>query len=266
MIWVLLICAFEAIAAKPIQNCGLSRIVRNGDRIVGGRSAIRGEFPWQSSLRYKPLFFPPTHLCGATILNERWLVTAAHCVDGRSKRSFDIVVGVNNLNEKNITRFLIDRIVVHEKFDLRTFMNDIALIRVQTPIPLRGDVTGVCLPSPGQNTKGFVTVSGWGATTDGGKGSSILQAVEIPLVPQEICQAVYGPEGFSKEAMLCAGVPQGGTDSCQGDSGGPLIQQERGRAVLVGVVSWGIGCALPGLPGVYTRVSNYIPWIHENVL
>ncbi|GFU39736.1 trypsin-1 [Trichonephila clavipes] len=248
-----------------LENCGLADVVQNGDRIVGGRDAVIGEYPWQVSLKFSNFFIKSTHLCGATILNQRWIITAAHCVHRRSTRNFQVVIGINSQKEKKIDSYKVDKIKVHEQFDPETFLNDIAVIHVSKPLLLSAQVNGICLPQVEQNVTGFATTTGWGATTEDGEMSTVLQSVDLPLIPSEKCLDIFGPENFSSSEMLCAGELEGGHDSCQGDSGGPLIQQQNGRAVLIGIVSWGVGCARPDFPGVYTRVSHYIEWIQNNV-
>lgn len=99
-----------------------------------------------------------------------------------------------------------------------------------------------------------------------GETSDTLKAVEVTIVPQNTCESIYGGNDVIFPSMLCAGEPEGGKDSCQGDSGGPLIQYKDDRATLLGVVSFGVGCGRPGIPGVYTAVSHFVPWIltHAN--
>ncbi|XP_035223131.1 trypsin-1-like isoform X2 [Stegodyphus dumicola] len=266
LIFLMLGIAFsESKKSVTLKDCGTSRVVNGGDRIVGGRNALDGEFPWQVSLRFTNSFIPPTHICGGTILNQRWIITAAHCVDKRAVENFVVVVGIKNQGAKNVVSLLVDKIRVHEKFDPETFLNDIAVLRVKKPILLSSYVNGICLPPVDQNVTGFATATGWGDTQEGGNMSNLLKAVELPLIPQFACEILLGPESFSVKAMLCAGDLDGGLDTCQGDSGGPLIQYKDQKAFLVGVVSWGVGCARRGLPGVYSRVPNYIKWIEEHV-
>ncbi|GIY61335.1 transmembrane protease serine 3 [Caerostris darwini] len=261
-----LLAAVRSQQALELQSCGLSDIDQNGDRIVGGRDATIDEYPWQVSLKFKNFFIKPTHLCGGTILNEQWIVTAAHCVYKRLPRNFEVAVGITSQDEKIFNSYKVDKIKVHEQFKPDTFLNDIAIIQVKSAIEFSSQVNGICLPQVEHNVTGLATTTGWGATLEDGDMSSILQAVEVPLIPQSKCLDLFGPDNFSASAMLCAGKLEGGIDSCQGDSGGPLIQKQNGRQVLIGVVSWGVGCARPDFPGVYSRVSHYIDWIKNNIV
>lgn len=129
-----------------------------------------------------------------------------------------------------------------------------------------GSVNRVCLPKPntdytvGENA----TVSGWGVMTEGeGTISNVLNAVEVPIVSYEECKEAYGQR--VNRDHVCAGLKQGGKDSCQGDSGGPLVRRRGSQSELVGIVSFGYGCAQAGSPGVYTKVANYIDWIERNL-
>ncbi|GFS40436.1 serine proteinase stubble [Nephila pilipes] len=211
-IWVTAVQSQQLIT---LEKCGLADVVQNGDRIVGGRDAAVGEYPWQVSLKFKNFFIKPTHLCGATILNERWIITAAHCVYRRSVRNFQVVVGINSQEEKKTDFYTVDRIKVHEQFDPETFLNDIAVIQVNKPLLLSTQVNGICLPQVEQNVTGFATTTGWGATLEDGDMSNVLQTVELPLIPSAKCLDIFGPENFSSSEMLCAGELEGGLDSCQ---------------------------------------------------
>jgi len=110
-------------------------------------------------------------------------------------------------------------------------------------------------------------VTGWGTLSEGGFGlPNVLHKVTVPVVSDEDCNESYSGNGYSvADSMICAGLPDGGKDSCQGDSGGPFIAGEPGSEELIGIVSWGIGCARKGYPGVYTEVSYFVDWIMETM-
>merc|ERR1711989_70494 len=118
------------------------------------------------------------------------------------------------------------------------------------------------LPAPMQDTAAgsMVTVTGWGTTSEGALGlPNVLHKVDVPVVSDEECNAAYGAAGYAAaDSMICAGLPEGGKDSCQGDSGGPFICGEAGSEQSIGIVSWGVGCARPGYPGVYTQTSYFV--------
>ncbi|KAK8761462.1 hypothetical protein V5799_027269 [Amblyomma americanum] len=149
--------------------------------------------------------------------------------------------------------------------------DDIALLRLDEPFNLdesEGCVAAICLPDAGYQVRDNIVVSGWGTTREGGSLSMDLMAVSVPVTSDVNCalqyvQASTLTSAYDKQTMFCAGAPMGGKDSCQGDSGGPAIQYSNGTAVLVGIVSFGQGCARLTHAGVYTRVSNYIDWIEE---
>lgn len=149
---------------------------------------------------------------------------------------------------------------------------DIAILKTATPMSWvltsdgNGSVNRVCLPYPGESYRAGenVTVSGWGVLeSNEGSISNVLNAVQVPIVSYEECRLAYGSR-VNKD-HVCAGERQGGKDSCQGDSGGPLVRQINGRTELVGIVSFGYGCAQAGSPGVYTKVSSYIDWIQRHL-
>lgn len=124
-------------------------------------------------------------------------------------------------------------------------------------------IRGICLPKANEEFEGNSTVTGWGRTSEGEGRSETLQAAEIPLMTDQVCRKYYGRK--IADTMVCAGYEEGGRDSCQGDYGGPLTKAFENRYILVGVVSWGYGCARPGNPGVYTQVSKYVPCIRSVV-
>jgi len=147
--------------------------------------------------------------------------------------------------------------------------NDIAAIRLTTPLTLNGDtVNAICLPDASLRATGTAVVTGWGATREGGAVSNQLMEVSVPIVDDQTCDDLYaevGGSGMIFDSMICAGdVEDGGVDSCQGDSGGPFIVPGNNSSwVLAGVVSWGYGCAEPGFPGVYTEVAYFVDWIEK---
>ncbi|XP_075748473.1 trypsin-1-like [Rhipicephalus microplus] len=150
--------------------------------------------------------------------------------------------------------------------------DDIAILRLQEPFDFEGSdgcVSTVCLPEPNRKMRDAIVVSGWGTTREGGRISTELLAVSVRVSDDMYCAVQYlQPSSlttaYDKETMFCAGELFGGKDSCQGDSGGPAIQYRNGTALLVGIVSFGRGCARLTHAGVYTRVSNYIDWIQEH--
>ncbi|ROT72258.1 CUB-serine protease [Penaeus vannamei] len=156
----------------------------------------------------------------------------------------------------------IAEIKVHPGYDSNTLDNDIALLKLADPIEFPDDnrIAPVCLPTAGEMYADVdATITGWGAQQQGGSTSAVLFEVTVPTMTNAVCDTKYS--GQITANMICAGIPEGGKDSCQGDSGGPMIVEENGKWKLVGVVSWGYGCAQPNKPGVYARVTRYLDWI-----
>lgn len=240
-------------------------------KIVGGQPAAPGEFPWQVSLSVAWIADPSqAHFCGGSIYNERWIVTAAHCLQNLGVDEVKVVSGVDPL-VSGANRRPIARLIVHKGYDSVSKDNDAALIELAESIPLQGREHSVPILEASDEvsllTKNrMLTVSGWGATGEGGATVAKLQKVDVPFVSREACNDFLSYDGRITENMICAGRAAGGQDSCQGDSGGPLIHRSSdGAARLVGIVSWGDGCARPGRYGVYTRVSRYADWIRRCV-
>lgn len=262
-----------AVGAAPPQDV-------NSPEIVGGQEADPGEWPWQVALVRKGADLYQNQFCGGTIIAADWVVTAAHCVKDNNDNtvapnSLDVVAGVHNLSNPNpnFQRRTIAQIVVHPGWTKGTFNNDIALLRLSTPIAER-NASGGTLPikyaklvpaNVGDLAGKNVTVTGWGnraASPPGGNNyPSKLHEVVIPVATNAACANAYAPDPITAN-MLCAGAA--GKDSCQGDSGGPVVYNNGGKWQLAGIVSWGIGCANPAVKnlGVYARVSRYIAWIN----
>uniref|UniRef100_A0A3B4TG24 trypsin n=1 Tax=Seriola dumerili TaxID=41447 RepID=A0A3B4TG24_SERDU len=220
-------------------------------RIIGGQEVWPYSIKYQASLQSED----GQHYCGGTLVHPQWVVSAAHCW----KRSSRMRVV---LSEHSLTRtegfeqiFNVSKIYVHN-YNYKTFNNDIMLIKLSEPAQLNANVQPAVLPD--ENTPQLYddvcTVSGWGVTKIYSFYlSPVLRAVDVRVQPY--CSYYYW--GRITSNMLCAGSRLGGKDSCQGDSGGPLIC----NGYFEGIVSWGISCANPYFPGVYTKVRNYVQWI-----
>lgn len=239
--------------------------------IIGGGPADPGEYPWQAALLQANT--GQWWGCGGSLISPSWVATAAHCVSEggsvvTSPSALHVVVGRHDLTTNAGQRIPVAEVHVHPNYNPVTFDSDIALLRLRYPATLTTTVQPIALATAGHAAlfaPGVeATVTGWGTRTEGALDfPNELYEVNVPIVAQDICAFTYAAQGAQiTNNMLCAGVPIGGKDACQGDSGGPLIVPDGvGGFKLAGVVSWGIGCARPGLPGVYTRVANFIDWI-----
>ncbi|KAH8405687.1 hypothetical protein KR215_006567, partial [Drosophila sulfurigaster] len=222
-------------------------------RIIGGEVTSTYYVPYQVSLRRRTSSSSAyAHTCGGCLISDRAILTAAHCVYNRLAENFLIVAGTevrSGMDGGVVTRA--EKLLPHEQYNASITDNDIALIFVSPPFPVgthqKIATIQVAKERPVAGT--VAKVSGWGTTTEGGLASMQLQQVQVSLMDNAECQAPYTWRPIS-EGMLCAAVPGGGKDACQGDSGGPLVVDNQ----LLGIVSWGEGCARPDYPGVYAAV------------
>lgn len=171
-----------------------------------------------------------------------------------------------------VMQVLADTVIVHPNYDSKTLENDLALIKLKKPVPYREDIQPICLPALNEDFTGLDGyATGWGLTDfDKRQLPDTLQIVRLPIISNKRCQSMYRKAGHDKhitEMDLCAGYAKGGMDSCEGDSGGPLIVRRPNdqRWTLAGIVSNGVKCGEPLLPGVYTRVSRFVPWVLEQM-
>ncbi|XP_029301572.1 ST14 transmembrane serine protease matriptase a [Cottoperca gobio] len=250
------------------ENCDCGRSVfKTSSRIVGGQDTEVGEFPWQVSLHIKGY----GHVCGASIIGSRWLVTAAHCVqdDGKTRYSqpgtWEAFLGLHT--QRNIVSSVVKknlkRVISHPNYNAYTFDNDIALMELDSPVAYSDYIRPICLPAPQHDfpSGDIVWITGWGATREGGFAATVLQKAKVRIINHSVCDELM--DGQITSRMFCAGVLTGGVDACQGDSGGPLSSPASSRMFLAGVVSWGDGCARRNKPGIYTAVTKFRGWIKE---
>ncbi|XP_044279639.1 cationic trypsin-3-like isoform X2 [Varanus komodoensis] len=222
------------------------------DKIVGGYDCRKNSVPYQVSLNNGH------HFCGGSLIHDRWVVSAAHCYKSRMQ----VVLGDHDIYEEQGDEQFIqaEKIIVHPDYNPMYLDNDIMLVKLAKGAQISSRVSPIVLgygcPAPGTEC----LVSGWGNTlSEGVYWPKVLQCVKVPILTDAECKKAY--PGNISDNMICLGYIEGGKDACQGDSGGPVACD----GVLQGIVSWGIGCALPGYPGVYTKVCKYVNWIHDTI-
>jgi len=247
-------------------------------KVVGGNEANIEDWPWQVSIRMTRPDGGKVGLCGGSIISNRWVLTAAHCLhydvsdprDGIDEYlpdhgyKFEVIYG--QTAPKNSKGIRVERIVAHEGYNSSSLANDIALLRLSKPVPAGYQVqlSSKKLDRIFAKDGNCSTVTGWGRRAENDdRGSNVLMKAALPLVPAQQCRQAN--TYLEPETQLCAGYEEGGVDSCQGDSGGPLVVQHGNSKlwIQIGIVSYGIGCARAATPGVYTRVSAYIDWIQR---
>ncbi|KAK2847235.1 hypothetical protein Q5P01_010234 [Channa striata] len=257
-------CAGQKSVSLQCVDCGQQQAV---SRIIGGSVSKMGQWPWQLSL-----FFRGLHTCGGILITPDFALTAAHCFPrsnsmALSPENWKVYAAIISL-DRLTTAYQLKKILLNENYNNKTNDQDVALLKLTSPVFVSDKVMPVCLPAfdkqflPG--TKCWTT--GFGTTVAGsGIVSRNLMEVSVNIIDHQLCsnRLVYGTS-ITKN-MICAGDMEGGKDACQGDSGGPLVCQSDGRWYLVGITSWGAGCGEKNKPGVYTRVTSVLPWIYSNM-
>ncbi|XP_059622965.1 trypsin-1-like [Phlebotomus argentipes] len=228
--------------------------LRLDGKIVGGYEVNVEEAPYQASLQ------TDYSSCGASIISENFALTAAHCTDDAIADMFTLRVG-SSYHAKGGKVVNVKRIVQHPQWNPQTIDYDFALLELAETLTFSEACQPVDLPEQDQDVEdgALLLVSGWGNTQNAEESREKLRAALVPKTNDEVCSEAYGGNGMITPRMICAGYEEGGKDACQGDSGGPLVE----NGTLVGVVSWGEGCAEKGYPGVYSRVASVRDWLHK---
>lgn len=242
-------------------RCGVPRSDRN--KIVGGQEADKNEYPWQVGLVLNGRVAP---FCGGVLLSSKTVLTAAHCYVSPSR--FKVTLGEHNLLENDGQQLVsVSSFYRHPGYNSQTQDNDFAIIRLSSHVGFSNSIQPICLPNPGTSYDNRVsTVTGWGTLFAGADWSpAVLNEVNVNTMTNAQCTGSstdYLPSDITSN-MLCAAAP--GKDSCQGDSGGPLITLDGNSFSLIGITSWGFGCAQASAPGVYSRVTSQLPWIQNQI-
>uniref|UniRef100_A0A4X1STK3 Transmembrane serine protease 13 n=1 Tax=Sus scrofa TaxID=9823 RepID=A0A4X1STK3_PIG len=253
-------CPSQEYVSLQCSHCGLRAMT---GRIVGGALAPESKWPWQVSLQ-----FGTTHICGGTLIDAQWVLTAAHCffvTQEKVLEGWKVYVGTNNLHQlpkaASIAQIIINGNYTDDQDDY-----DIALMRLSKPLTLSAHVHPACLPMHGQtfglNDTCWITGFGKTKETDE-KTSPFLREVQVSLIDFKKCNDYLVYDSYLTPRMMCAGdLREAGTP---GDSGGPLVCEQNNRWYLTGVTSWGTGCGQRNKPGVYTKVTEVLPWIYSKM-
>ncbi|XP_059016105.1 transmembrane protease serine 11A isoform X2 [Mustela lutreola] len=246
------------VSSVQVNGCGKRVVPLIVNRIMSGDVAAKAAWPWQASLQRNNV-----HQCGATLVSNTWLITAAHCfTNNANPRQWTVSFGTTinpPLMKRNVRR-----IIVHERYHFPAREYDIAAVQFSPRVTFTDDIRRVCLPeaSASFQPNSTVYITGFGALFYGGKSQNNLREAKLKIISDDVCKQphVYGRD--IKFGMFCAGYLEGKYDACRGDSGGPLVIKDlKDTWYLIGIVSWGDNCGQKNKPGVYTKVVYYRNWI-----
>lgn len=228
--------------------------------IIGGDETTIEDNPFVVALTTPDGF----QFCGGTIVAPTKVLTAAHCTDGSDPADIRVVAGRTTLSAGGGTTAGVTDIWIHPDWNSAALTSDASVLTLDTPLteePLAlAAPADADLYAAGANS----TVLGWGVT-ESGSASDTLRKVDVPVTSDADCTTSY-PNDYDAATMVCAGLAEGGKDSCQGDSGGPLVGVTAdGTRKLIGIVSWGQGCAEPNFYGVYGRVSAFHDVLRDQI-
>ena len=208
-------------------------------------------------------------MCGGVFISDKWVMTAGHCAYRYSAHHIIIIHGLTSLTGFQVPTgnwASVNSVHVHDQYSSFTNMYDVALLELRNKVDFSaGNRWPICLPANDfcLSNSEFVTVTGWGAQSEGGSASQTLRKVNVPVMTSSACVNKMASIGrfVNPQTMMCAGGEEG-EDACQGDSGGPLTYRNSDSVhTLVGLVSWGVGCAREGTPGIYVRITYMLEWV-----
>ncbi|XP_065368311.1 trypsin beta [Calliphora vicina] len=236
-----------------------SAVDSNKGRIVGGVETSIERHPYQVSVRL--LSFKLLHICGGSIYAPRVVITAAHCIKGRYASHIWIMAGKSSIIDQEPAH-KVTKLIYNPGYNKKAHLNDVGLIILSEELVYSSAIQPISLALHKPTVGSTATVTGWGKDNEDAEFlENNLQAVELQIVDPDYCNMQYSAKSLTiTEEMVCAGVEDFSKDSCQGDSGGPLTIDGE----LVGIVSWGIGCAREGFPGVYASIPYHTQWIIDN--
>ncbi|XP_058477751.1 chymotrypsin-like protease CTRL-1 [Solea solea] len=257
------LCTFMLLGqGSQAQDCGEAPL---NTRIVGGEDAPAGSWPWQVSMHIVDF----SHVCGGTIISDQWVLTSAHCIIVNPSQ-YILYFGRETQSGPNIreVKRTVSQVIVHPDYNNTLLNNDIALMKLSSPISFTDYIRPVCLASKSSefHNSTLCWSTGWGKikSNENLPDSGNLQEVQIPVIGNNECACSYQkePDVNITANMICAGQENKGV--CQGDSGGPLQCKQGSRWIQAGITSFGIPCAV-GVPEVYARVSQFQTWVTNQV-
>jgi secreted trypsin-like serine protease len=235
----------------------------DSNAIIGGTEPNPGDWPWQAQLTIPGY----DHWCGGSLLSPSWVLTAGHCVDGRTASEFTVVLGEHDRNVTETTEQTrsVDEIVLHPSYRVGT-KNDIALLHLSSGVTFNEAVRPLRLAVDGDEADQNAVVTGWGNTYPGSNASDVLMQAVLPIRPNSNCDDASGLTRDLYTNELCAGFLNGTQGGCHGDSGGPLVVQRSSEIwEQVGIVSWGRGYYCDTYT-VFDRVTSHVDWVRERVV
>nr|XP_019603608.1 PREDICTED: transmembrane protease serine 11A isoform X2 [Rhinolophus sinicus] len=245
-------------SSVQVNGCGKRVVPLIVNRIMSGDIAVKAAWPWQASLQRNNI-----HQCGATLISNTWLVTAAHCFK-KDINPYQWTVSFGTTINPPLMKRNIKRIIVHERYHSPAREYDIAVVQFYPRVTFSDDIRRICLPEASATFRpnSTVYITGFGALFYGGESQNDLREARLKIISDDVCKQphIYGSD--IKSGMFCAGYLEGIYDACRGDSGGPLVIKDlKDTWYLIGIVSWGDNCGQKNKPGVYTKVALYRNWI-----